>query len=100
MDNPETQATLCRSHKRKTKEKNVIYSPPFTCGFPLEVFSVSYFRQIGGCLQGFVNTFRYWRQASGCLQGVCALSVKTRTHTRDYKRKCVDADINITVNPT
>jgi hypothetical protein len=37
-----------------------------------------------------------WRLSAG----VCALTVKYRTLKRDLKRKCVDADIKITVNPT
>ena len=44
------------------------YTPSFTCGFPLEVFSVSYFRQIDGCLHGYVNSVSYLIQVSGCLQ--------------------------------
>jgi len=38
---------------------NVRYTPSFTCGFLLEVFSVRYLRQIECCLHGYVNYVRY-----------------------------------------
>jgi hypothetical protein len=50
------------------------YVPPFTCGFLLEVCYISYFKQIDGCLQGYVNTVSYLRPHGGCLLG-CTLSV-------------------------
>ena len=65
---------------------NVRYTPSFTCGFLLEVFSVRYLRQIQGCLHGYVNSVSclmqvdgylqrlysvcHLRQDGGCLQGV------------------------------
>jgi hypothetical protein len=52
----------------------VRYTPSLTCAFLLEIFSVNYFRQIDGCLQGYVNTVRHLRQHGGCLLG-CTLSV-------------------------
>ena len=50
------------------------YVPPFTCGLLLEVFYVSYFKQIDGCLQGYVNTVSHLRPHGVCLLG-CTLSV-------------------------
>ena len=50
------------------------YTLSFTCGFLLELFSVSHLRQIDGCLQGYVNTVVYLMLVGSCLL-VCTLSV-------------------------
>ena len=43
------------------------YTPSFTCGFLLEIFSVRYLRQIVVCLHGYVNSVRYLMQVDGYL---------------------------------
>ena len=55
------------------QRKNVLYAPPFTCSFLLEVFSVSYCRQIDGCLQRYTLSV-IWGWLAVICRGVYSVS--------------------------